>query len=71
MIVTRTIEGVDKKLRRKLKQMQDVITTRHIIRCDKCGAHDEYNEGDSFEAASWFEMNGWRVRAGVVKCPDC
>lgn len=71
MKVTKTIENASDATLRTLQKLEEAIHTQHIIRCSKCGGSDEYNEGDAFEAASWFQMCGWTVRGGHAKCPEC
>jgi hypothetical protein len=68
---TTTIENTSSAQLRTLSKFEAVINTRHTIECDKCGYRDEFNEGDSMDAAAWFQMVGWMVRGGRAKCSDC
>jgi len=68
---TTTIENLSAARLRALQRLEELTHTRHIIHCGKCGSGDEFNEGDSMDAAAWFEMIGWQVRAGQAKCPNC
>lgn len=56
---TTTIENVSRAEREAFERLAATIHTRHVIRCNKCDASDEFNEGDSLDAAAWFQMIGW------------
>lgn len=66
---TTTIENTSAASLRTLNNLERHVYTRHVIRCHKCGHTDDFHEGDSMDAAAWFQMVGWKVRGEKAKCP--
>lgn len=67
---TTTIENVSGATLRTFNAIERVVYTRHIIRCSTCGNEEEFNEGDAMDAATWFQMCGWKVKGDRAKCPN-
>lgn len=68
---TTTIENTAAAQLKVFEALEEAISTRHAIYCNKCQIRDEFTEGDSLDAAAWFQMIGWTVKRKRVLCADC